>query len=146
MNRYVPIKENPDYEINKNGKIRNVSTKKEMKPTEANGYLTVSINGESMYVHRLVGIQFLKPVAGKTEVDHINHNRTDNRLSNLRWSNRSDNNKNKVKSLNEMNNIQTTKYGTFRTRNNSNGIRKTFKTLTRSNFIQRRLTISLSII
>ena len=129
MNRYVPIKENPDYEINKNGKIRNTITKKMLKQTESNEYVTVSINGESMYVHRLVGIQFLKPVAGKTEVDHINHNRSDNRLTNLRWSNRSDNNKNKVQSLNEMNNIQTTKYGTFRVRNNTTGIRKTFKTI-----------------
>ena len=81
-----------------------------------------------MYVHRLVGIQFLKQIAGKTEVDHINHNRSDNRLSNLRWSNRSDNNKNKVQSLNDLNNIQTTKYNTFRTRNKS-GIRRSFKTI-----------------
>ena len=71
---------------------------------------------------------FLNQYAGKTEVDHINHNRSDNRLSNLRWSNRSDNNKNKVQSLNDLNNIQTTEYGTYRTRNKS-GNRRTFKTI-----------------
>ena len=117
--KYVLLKEHPEYEINKNGKIRNVSTKKILKQTDSNGYLTVSINGETMYVHRLVAIQFLNKVSGKTEVDHRNHNRRDNRLSNLRWSNRSDNNKNKVQSLNDLNNIQTTKYDTFRTRNKS---------------------------
>ena len=127
--KYVLLKEHPDYEINKNGKIRNVTTKKILKQTEnSDGYLTVSINGETMYIHRLVAIQFLKPVAGKTEVDHRNHNKNDNRLSNLRWSNRSENNKNKIQSLNEMNNIQMTEYNTYRTRNIS-GIRRTFKTI-----------------
>ena len=60
--KYVLLKEHPDYEINKNGKIRNVSTKKILKQTDSNGYVTVSINGETMYVHRLVAIQFLKPI------------------------------------------------------------------------------------
>lgn len=84
----------PDYEINKNGKIRHTITKKILKQTKTNGYVTVSINGETMYVHRLVAIQFLKKVFDMNEVDHRNHNRGDNRVSNLRWSNRSDNNKN----------------------------------------------------
>jgi hypothetical protein len=128
MSRYVPIKQHPDYEINKNGHIRRSSTKKMLKQTiDENGYLTVSINGETMYVHRLVAVQFLKPLAEKTEVDHINHDRSDNRLINLRWSNRSENNKNKIQSLDPMNNIQITKYGTYRTRNKS-GL-KTFKTV-----------------
>src|SRR5689334_3004176 len=83
--KYVVLKDHPDYSINKNGKIRNVSTKKVLKPTEnSDGYATVSIDGESLFVHRLVAIQFLKPVAGKTEVDHVNHTRSDNKLSNLR--------------------------------------------------------------
>ena len=43
-----------DYEINKNGKIRHNITKKILKQTESNGYVTVSINGETMYFHRLI--------------------------------------------------------------------------------------------
>ena len=43
-----------DYEINKNGKIRHNITKKILKQTETNGYVTVSINGETMYFHRLI--------------------------------------------------------------------------------------------
>ena len=91
-----------------------------------------------MYTHRLVAIQFLKKLSGKTEVDHRNHNRSDNRLSNLRWSNRSDNNKNKVQSLNDLNNIQTTKYSTYRTRNKS-GIRRSFKTIQQAKLFRDNL-------
>ena len=140
--RYVPIKEYPDYSISKNGRIRNASTKTVLKHTEnSDGYLTNCINGDTLYVHRLVGIQFLKTIAGKTEIDHLNHDLSDNRLLNLRWSNRSDNNKNKVQSLNEMNNIQTTEYGTYRTRNKS-GERKTFKTLQDAKLLE---TVKISV-
>ena len=47
------------------------------------------------YLHRLVAIQFISN-PNKKEVDHINRNRNDNRVSNLRWVDRQGNCDNRV--------------------------------------------------
>ena len=55
----------------------------------AGGYLQVGIpvRNTTDFVHRVVAETFIeKPEGyGKVEVDHINHNRQDNRVENLRW-------------------------------------------------------------
>ena len=54
------------------------------------GYLRVVLckdgKKKDFIVSRLVALTFLEPIAGKPTVDHINRNRTDNRLENLRWA------------------------------------------------------------
>ena len=62
------------------------------------GYIGVSLNGVSYQKHRLIALQFLHndDPEHKTEVDHVNHQRDDNRLINLRWVSHSKNNKNKA--------------------------------------------------
>lgn len=42
-------------------------------------------------IHRLVAISFLTRIEGKNEVDHINGIKIDNRVTNLRWVNKSEN-------------------------------------------------------
>lgn len=55
------------------------------------GYRTVRYEGNYYYVHRLVAECFIPNPDGKTEVDHINTNRSDNRVENLRWLTRGEN-------------------------------------------------------
>ena len=51
------------------------------------GYVTVTLNGYNKKKHRVIALQFIPnddPV-NKTYVDHINKERDDNRIENLRW-------------------------------------------------------------
>ena len=51
---------------------------------QSNGYLMVQINHMVKYVHRLVWEAFNGAIPHGLEIDHINTNRDDNRLENLR--------------------------------------------------------------
>lgn len=56
-------------------------------PGGKGGYLTVTIQGRGFRVHRLVAAAFVPndDPYSKTEVDHINEDKRDNRAENLRW-------------------------------------------------------------
>lgn len=43
------------------------------------------INKQEWAIHRLVAMSFLPNPNNKPEVDHINRNKADNRVENLRW-------------------------------------------------------------
>lgn len=62
-----------------------------LKPSEdKDGYLfvTLKINGEETHkvIHRLLAETFIPNPENKPTVNHINHNRQDNRLENLEWA------------------------------------------------------------
>ena len=46
---------------------------------------------KSFRIHRLVALAFLKRVKGCNHVDHINGDKLDNRVNNLRWVTQSEN-------------------------------------------------------
>ena len=63
-----------------------------------NGYLRLSLNAKKHFKHDVVARQFIPndDPEHKTQVDHINHVRSDNHISNLRWVSSSTNNRNRT--------------------------------------------------
>lgn len=62
-------------------------------------YTRIKINGKDYLKHRLIAIQFVDndDQENKTQVDHVDRDRLNNNISNLRWVNPSENAKNRVK-------------------------------------------------
>ena len=78
--------------------IRRKSNKRIVKESISNrGYLQCSLNGVTYPKHRLIAEQFIENNAPgiKTEVDHIDRNKLNNDINNLRWVSHSENNKNR---------------------------------------------------
>mgnify|MGYP003417599997 CR=1 FL=1 len=58
------------------------------------GYFKVRIKGKDYKVHRLVAECYIPNPENKPFIDHINRNKVDNRVENLRWATNSDNQRN----------------------------------------------------
>lgn len=85
---WIPLSEVSGYEIFTvyPYNVRKQSTQKLVTERKnIGGYTELSLNGKSYRKHVLIAKQFIPRKEGCTIVDHINHNRSDNRLENLRW-------------------------------------------------------------
>lgn len=49
-----------------------------------NGYIQDWVNGRLEYRHRVVWVEHNGPIPDGMQIDHINHDRSDNRIENLR--------------------------------------------------------------
>ena len=89
------ISENEKFKISNYGRIINCKTEKEVLVKEyfINGYQNLPVkqknNGKltSRYVHKLVAEHFLEKNDGICVI-HLNYDKTDNRVENLKWANK----------------------------------------------------------
>ena len=86
----------PNYLIYLNGKVYNKKHKRYLKPTLGKaGYYTVQLGrGNRVKIHRLLAIHFIENPDNKPFVDHWDQNKTNNKLNNLRWVTKSENEQN----------------------------------------------------
>lgn len=81
-------KYNDKYDISNYGNIRNNITKKLYKPhKDKDGYLIHN----NIKLHRAVALTFIPNPNNYTDVDHIDYNRSNNNVNNLRWCSHKDN-------------------------------------------------------
>tara|TARA_R110000822_G_scaffold224614_1_gene357557 strand:- start:138 stop:713 length:576 start_codon:yes stop_codon:yes gene_type:complete len=96
--------EDYNYSVSNLGRIRCDTTNKIRKPSkDTNGYYIVlmynSIDkvNKCKSVHRLIAQAFIPNLENKELIDHIDGNRTNNILSNLRWATSQENARNRKK-------------------------------------------------
>jgi hypothetical protein len=84
------ITANTNYEISDKGNVRNTHTKELIKiRITSEGYCSVSLSSgdkKNHFIHRLMATEFIPNPENKISVDHIDKNRANNSLDNLRWA------------------------------------------------------------
>jgi len=78
------------YEVSTFGNVRRKGGNKiRASAPNSRGYIAVDMSAsgkrKTMVVHRLVALTFIENPHGRNQVDHIDRNKTNNNVSNLRW-------------------------------------------------------------
>jgi len=79
----------PNYQISEDGTIYNKKTGRELKQSLAAGYREIGLCKEGKrkhkYIHRLLAEIFIENPNNYSQIDHVDKNKLNNSLNNLRW-------------------------------------------------------------
>lgn len=79
--RYTEIEGHDDYILYEDGTVYSKKSKKFLKhQTDNQGYLHVKLNNKTTKIHRLIAEAFIENPDNLAVVDHINRNKSDNRI------------------------------------------------------------------
>lgn len=86
MWKTIPVDQN--YEANELGDIRKIGSRTlNIQWFDKDGYKLVTLSNHKMYrAHRLIAMTFLDNPENYPVVNHLNHNKADNRVENLEWT------------------------------------------------------------
>ena len=90
MEQWRSIDRYPSYEVSTEGRVRRIGATCARKPVRLkNGYMSIMFYRNKKYcleyVHRLVAEAFLPREEGKTQVNHKDLDRGNNKVENLEW-------------------------------------------------------------
>jgi len=87
----------PDYLIYSDGRVYSKKRKIFMKQSKKrNNYYCIKLYGnQEKLIHRLIAEHYIPNPENKREVDHIDRDKSNNNVENLRWATRSENQLNK---------------------------------------------------
>ena len=99
MEEYKQIIDFDNYEVSNLGNVRNIKTGRILKgKDDTHGYLKVGLCKDkkktNKKIHRLVAEAFIENPENKPCVDHIDNNKKNNDITNLRFATVSENNQN----------------------------------------------------
>ena len=94
-----------NYKISNLGRVKNIKFDRLVKPLLDNkGYIMVNLYKDGkmkrLSLHRLIAIAFIPNPDNKPCIDHINTDRSDNHIDNLRWVTQKENHNNPLSLMN----------------------------------------------
>lgn len=92
LSMFAPIEGHERFGVNALGQVINFKKNRLIRQTAVNGYRAVNLDGSRCYVHRLVANEFIpnKDPITRINVSHLDGNRSNNIIFNLRWATNSE--------------------------------------------------------